>query len=660
MPIYVRYGTVKKMTNDNQDIGAREKEIRFLLKDFLKVIKIVSMYPENNPLPQSLKRSFAERLVSVVQAHGEFRIEVDRDRLVFEQETVFEDKSKEESLAGLFYGTGISEFSFKFGLDVEDIYRLLDLVREYVNSPDKSLDLAGSIWEAEINGFVFRTVEDVALSDYDSNFNIQEYISDSDSGRMKRSQFGTDQVEDYTAIFESNDDSYQESKIQLDDSAKIDIVETVTGKAAPGSGSPFTTGVPMAPAGEEPMEDAGDWPASPMDEAAEAPYCPEALSTRPQMPDTTIILNDEFRLSREEEAMVQELLAEDAGFDTYESTLELLKEMLLQEGDMDAFYETVTVSEKVLTDLVRAGRLPESGQLLQYFKELEQRLPPDKGLWAERLRDAVVTAGSRDRLKVLTESLNDHPELGVGELRRHLDNFGWEALSAITDLMGELEHRLHREALSDYLTARGKDNIDIVARGVYDKRWYVVRNAVTILAGIGDSKAIAYLKRVVKHDDRRVRLQLVSSLGDCPSDEAVLLLKECVSDPDAEIRKKAVSSLVVRKNQAALDTITDILNEEGFQSLGQDDQQAMLNAFSMLGGELAVSYLSQLILKANPFRDSSVAFYRVAAFEALTLNRSEKCESFLIKMSGSWRPDIKQQAVAALQRRREIIYGENG
>ncbi len=648
------------MTYDNQDISAREKEIRFLLKDFLKVIKVVSMYPENNPLPLSLKRSFAEKLVSVVQAHGEFRIEVDRDRLVLEHEIVFVDKSKEESLAGLFYGTGISEFSFKFGLDVEDVYKLLDLVREYVNSPDKSLDLAGSIWEAEINGFVFRTVEDVALSDYDSSFNIQEYTSDPDSGRMKRSQFGTDHDENYTAIFESNDDSYHESELQFDDSAKIDIIETVTGKAAPGSGSPFTTVVSSAPAGKEPIEDAGDWPALAVGEAVEAPDCPEAPSPRPSMPDTTIILNDEFRLSREEEAMVQELLAEDAQFDTYESTLELLKEMLLQEGDMDAFYETVTVGEKVLTDLVRAGRLPESGQLLQYLKALEQRLPPDKGLWGERLRDAVVTAGSRDRLKVLTESLNDHPELGVGELKRYLDNLGWEALSAITDLMGELEHRLHRETLRDYLTARGKDNIDIVARGVYDKRWYVVRNAVTILAGIGDARAITYLKKVVKHDDRRVRLQLVSSLGDCPNDDVVSLLKECISDTDAEIRKGAVGSLVARKDQAALDTITDILNEEGFRSLGQDDQQTLLNAFSMLGGEKAVSYLSQLILKTNPFRDSGLAFYRAAAFEALTLNRSKKCESFLVKLSGSWRPDIKQQAVAALQRRREIIYGENG
>ncbi len=647
------------MTDDNQDIGAREKEIRFLLKDFLKVIKIVSMYPEDNPLPQSLKRSFAERLVSVIQVHGEFRIEVESDRLIFERETVFQDKSKEESLAGLFFGTGISEFSFRFGLDIDDIYKLLDLVREYVNSPDKSLDLAGSIWEAEITGFVFRTVEDGALTDYDSSFNIQEHLNNSDSGRVRATQFGTDQAVVYTSIFERNDGSFQESEIQLD-SDGIDTVVSAAGNAVPGSESLFATGVPLALTGEEPADDFGDEAPSAMGEVIEALGCPTAPTRQTPTPNTILILNSEFRLSEEEEATVRELLVADAEFDTYESTLELLKEMLLQEADMDAFYETVTVSEKVLTDLVKVGRLPESGQLLQYLKKLAERLPANKGLWAERLRDAVITAGSRDRLKVLTESLNEHPELGVGELKLYLDNFGWEALSAITDLLGELQHRLHREALADYLTVRGKDNIDIVAKGIYDKRWYVVRNAVTILAGIGNAKAISYLKKVVKHDDPRVRLQLVASLGDCPSDEAVLLLKECISDSDADIRKKAVASLVVRKNQAALDTITDILNEEEFQSLGQDDQQTMLNAFSMLGGEVAVPYLSQLIQKANPFRDSSVAFYRAAAFEALTLNRSEKCESFLVKMSGSWRPDIKQQAVAALQRRREIIYGEDG
>ena len=34
----------------------RIKDVTLILRDLLKVIKVVSMYPEDNPLPQSLRR----------------------------------------------------------------------------------------------------------------------------------------------------------------------------------------------------------------------------------------------------------------------------------------------------------------------------------------------------------------------------------------------------------------------------------------------------------------------------------------------------------------------------------------------------------------------------------------------------------------------------
>ena len=66
----------------------RYRDIYFILKDLLKVIKVVSMYPENNPLPQSMKLSFAEKLVSLAREYQQIAISVEKDRLVFEKEVV--------------------------------------------------------------------------------------------------------------------------------------------------------------------------------------------------------------------------------------------------------------------------------------------------------------------------------------------------------------------------------------------------------------------------------------------------------------------------------------------------------------------------------------------------------------------------------------------
>ena len=83
----------------------------------------------------------------------------------------------------------------------------------------------------------------------------------------------------------------------------------------------------------------------------------------------------------------------------------------------------------------------------------------------------------------------------------------------------------------------------------------------------------------------------------------------------------------------------------------------LFNAFSILGGDIAVTYLLKLILRYNLIGSSALKFYRAAAFEALSLNRSEKADQVLVKLSNRWRPAIKQSAQKTLDIRRSVIYG---
>lgn len=199
--------------------------------------------------------------------------------------------------------------------------------------------------------------------------------------------------------------------------------------------------------------------------------------------------------------------------------------------------------------------------------------------------------------------------------------------------------------------------MSIIARSITDKRWYVVRNAVVILARIGDEQALSFLKKVVHHEQQKVRRELVNSLEECANETALEILGVMVHDPDDEIRQAAVQAIVARRGQKAFEVITDIINDHTFRKLTRENQQQLLNAYSIIGGDHAVDYLSGLILRANPLKDATLAFFREGAFEALTLNRSEKSEKFLLKLTSSWRPQLKQQATAAIKKRREIIYG---
>ncbi len=673
------------MTSENQKNNRRLEDIRLILKDLLKVIKVVSMYPENNPLPQSLRRTFAEKLVSIIDEHGQFEIFVEKEQLLVDSETVFRDRTKEDSLAGLFFSTGITRCSLEEDLDVKDVYKILDAIKTYQNNCDGSADLAGILWENQINGFAFKTVEDIALADYDGDFRVQEVFQaggnpdDSGVSRQKYDALfapiiglpGEDGLDDGILLAkQSQPGDFSPVDNLIDESIIKGGIFNAPGQSM--GNQPVGNNATVLEAANVELPDidslmvrktvfdgdnAEDNQSLRILEAVDAMGMGEVAGPAAPIPDATLILNSEVKLSEEEEIRVREIAREDASFDVYDSTAELLKEMLHQETDMTGFYETVTIIEKILSEFVEAGQIPHATGLLQYAKTIEDKVRRTKPLWAERLKETLITQSSREQLLVLSRALNESPEIGTRELRAYLDNFGWEALLGVTDLLSHLEHSHHREAVGNYLSIKGGNNMEIVAQGIYDKNPTVVCSSVVVLARIGGRKTLGHFKRLIKHDNIDVRLTLVKELQNSPDDVVLELLQQLVADKDAQVRKEAVRSIVARRGQSAFDTITDILNSEDFATLEPDDQQDILNAYSFLGGDAAVEYLVSLIKRLNPLRNDSLTYYRAAAFEALSRNRGEKSEKALVKLASNWRPGVKTAAVEAIRKRRQLIFG---
>ncbi len=596
----------------------RLSDIKLILRDLLKVIKVVTMYPENNSLPESLRRSFCERMFNLIDEFDGINFAFEHDEVIYEHEVAFKEKSKEDNLAGLFFGAGISELIFKPTTSEQEIDKFLSTIKAFLNSNTPDRDLVAQLWEADLQGIEIRTIEDISMSEFENELKSQEFLSADDSRRLNMSQLRVGEIDSYDSIFFDSADESNEGNSLFD----INPQETDEYKT---------------------------------DQAVEAMGYSDITASSPSRPDTALILNDEYRLSEEEQTIIKKLLENDAGFDLWESTANLIKEMLLQEEEMSSFYETVTISEKVISEFVRSGQLSFAGDLLSFLGELRDRIASDRPLWAERLTDARMTAGSRERLHILATALNEQESISVGELTRFLAHFDWQALSAMADLLGELQHRHHREGLRDFLMEKGKDNPDLLSKGLYDKRWYVVRNTVTILAKIGDDRCLHLLKDASFHEDKRVRFEVVKSLAQCTNPKALEFYKIAVLDKDAQVRREAVNRLKVARGPEAFRIIAETINHKDFVKLDHSDQSSLFIAFSVLGGDRAVTYLCSLILRYNFMRNSTIAFYRRIAFEALAHNRGERARKMLKKLASNWRPDIKRQAQKALRAQQELI-----
>jgi len=628
----------------------RLNDVKLILKDLLKVVKVVAMYPEGNPLPESLRRSFAERLTAIVRTYGDVKISIGRETISLGDETVYSDSSKEECLAALFFDPGITSITFKEALDVAEIYQLLNILKEYNNSNRRS-DLVAQIWEANLTGIALTTVEDIGLAGYEGDFRVAEMFDIAEGRNSHDLQLSPDECEKYNSIFCALDHAQQGTDNQADASQSIRRSSATFYAADPGQDGEVVLNDSKSDDTDLHAAEAAN--AMGFGDLAATPVTPGLAPA----PNTALILNDEFKLSEEEEQQIAGILIDDAQFDPYESTIELLKEMLLQEVELPEFSETVQTCEKMMNEFIRAGRFAEAGQILGHFRLLHDRLKSEKPMWAERLKGVSLMAGSRNRLKILHEALNQNEAVSAVELRRYLELLGWEALEGLVDLLGELQQETHRRALCDYLVAHGKDHLPLIGKGVFDKRWFVVRNAVLILAQIDDDRAVTYLEKAAGHQERRVRLEVLHALRNAVNPKAVKILLRAALDSDSEIRSLALDSLLAQPRTVAFDSVASLVADDRFLSVDKAGQQRILNAYSRLGGEDAVDYLQSLIERRNLWRDGILTFLREAAFEALSHNRSEQAERLLVSLGSSWMPGMKQRAHTALRRRRENIFG---
>ena len=92
--------------------------IKLLLRDLLKLIKVLAMYPPDNPLPAKMRRSLSSRFAEVVNEFNGLSFVIQPDKIYYSKEEVFVDQGKEERLAGLFFDAGRLGFHRDFPRDV--------------------------------------------------------------------------------------------------------------------------------------------------------------------------------------------------------------------------------------------------------------------------------------------------------------------------------------------------------------------------------------------------------------------------------------------------------------------------------------------------------------------------------------------------------------
>jgi HEAT repeat protein len=224
-------------------------------------------------------------------------------------------------------------------------------------------------------------------------------------------------------------------------------------------------------------------------------------------------------------------------------------------------------------------------------------------------------------------------------------------------MLAGLVSKKARLMICDYLARNGGEHLGIIANGIRDKRWYVVRNTVMILGRIGGEPVIEYLTATAGHADQRVREETFKALESMQSDRSIDLLARFLRDNDPELRRRSLTALGRIGGRVAFEAVQDIIRSSSFGEFTIDEQEQYLIIYSHLGGAEVTDYLNSLISSFSLLPSAERTRQKLAALKALAYNTSDEAERVILAHTRSRRQWLREAATAAMEHRRKLIYG---
>ncbi|RJP19849.1 MAG: HEAT repeat domain-containing protein [Candidatus Abyssobacteria bacterium SURF_5] len=270
--------------------------------------------------------------------------------------------------------------------------------------------------------------------------------------------------------------------------------------------------------------------------------------------------------------------------------------------------------------LIEKHDFERAAQLLKNLKEeferkkrmfSQQQLKPFVSLLEEYSEGAVV----RELAATLRNMQGEGPEF-----ERVVQYFEAAGPPAVSQLMGTLEEEKSRRArllICKVIARAGDKNVVAVAEKLKHPKWFVVRNAVSILAQTGSPACVPYLEFALAHKDSRVRKEALRALAAIRSGEAVELLCSTLDDDDPAICKTALGWVAAIEAEQAVPILQRHLSGRAIFQRDDEFLRLSVDALKSIATKPALSILEKLAQTRSFFRRRKAAAIRALAGAAL-------------------------------------------
>ncbi len=361
-------------------------------------------------------------------------------------------------------------------------------------------------------------------------------------------------------------------------------------------------------------------------------------------------------LTAHEQQSLSAMISEDRSRDIKREVVDLLLQLCAENTGPQDMRLTLESLQSTFDRIIDDGDFGTLKDILLSVRRLLGIGSFDSPLVNKRLKEFEARCGDIVRIKLITNSLNKNTEIDLHAVEAYLIELGWESLSNLLGMLGELSHYPARKMVCDLLVKKGFEKIDILGGAVYDSRWFVARNVVWVLGEMKTLQSIPYLTKAAKHVEPRVKTEVIKALGKLGGDRAAGVLLIMLKDESEKIRSQAARELGKNATSAASMGLAEIVREKDFPDAPPAEMRLILEALVVCGGDAAWSTCEEILAKSTLFNKARLHRFQEAIVGALASSTSPEAIGLVTRLCSDSRNHIAvvaRRVLSLLKNRRE-------
>jgi len=311
--------------------------------------------------------------------------------------------------------------------------------------------------------------------------------------------------------------------------------------------------------------------------------------------------------------------------------------------------DCIKIINEALGYTVENENVASANHILLAARNISDDQGAPEGLRRE-LKRVFLFASSPEIVKTIGERLDAGLHIQEEVFSEYVERLEKEAISSFITVLGELKSIEARKLFQNALVYLGGKDLNALARGLSDPRWYIVRNIIYIFRRIGDKRAVEFLVRAAHHGDVRVRMEALRALGELGGQGVVQTLKDALDDPEGSIRTTAARSLGMLRTEPAKKLILAKITGKDFPALGFSEKKEYFEVLANWKDRETIDFLMRALRAASFFKKTRSEELRACAAFSLGLIGHKEALSQLHKMRDSKSKLLSEYAYTAIKR----------